>query len=346
MITLKTERLILRKYKTDDFEAVHSYGSSEENTIYMLFGANTEERTREVIRHFIDCSEVEPMTDYHFAVVLKENNHLIGGCSIVISDDEAEIGWLLHRDYWRQGYGTELARELLRFGFEDLKLHRIISHCDCENVGSYKIMEKIGMRREGVFIDARPPHKLSDRDYSDEFAYAILSDDWEVQKEIKYYNSLPIIFNGFIDVPELYDGVIRLVCTAKNPANPEKKYIPAYVFAICKGSEKIGEIRLRIGYGGGEYGDNCYYGGQIGYEVDEKHRGNGYAGRACKLITPVAKSHNMTKLLITTNQPNKSSARVCEKLGARLIRVARLPEWTQLYQDGQRYQNIFELSID
>jgi tagatose 1,6-diphosphate aldolase len=167
----------------------------------------------------------------------------------------------------------------------------------------------------------------------------------EVEKEIAYYNSLPIEFNGFINLPELSDGEIRLVCTAKTPANPAKNWLPSYDFVICKGSEKVGNINLRIGYGGGPFNSNCYYGGQIGYGVDEKYRGNGFAGRACKLLEPVAKAHGMTKLLVTTDAENTASIRVCEKLGLRLVRKVRIPAWHQLYKDGGRYENIFEWDI-
>ena len=181
---------------------------------------------------------------------------------------------------------------------------------------------------------------MSDRKYSDTLIYAILKDEWETHKEIAYYNALPCEFKDFIELPELSDGVIHLVCINKAPGDPGKNWVPCYEFAICIGSEKIGDIGLRIGYT-----DGLYYGGQIGYNVDENYRGNGYAGRACRLIIPVAKAHRMTKLLITNNYTNSASRRVCEKLGARFIRVARLPEWHDLYKNGQRFENIFEWSI-
>ena len=168
-----------------------------------------------------------------------------------------------------------------------------------------------------------------------------LNDELETQKEIHYYNSLPFVFNGFIDVPELSDGVIYLVCLEKNHGNPEKKYVPAYKFAVCKNGEKIGNIDLRIGYT-----DGLYYGGQIGYNIDEKYRGNGYAGRACRLLLPVIKAHNMKKLLITNNPANKASMRVCEKLGLKLLRVARLPQWHDLYKEDRHFSNIYEWSIE
>jgi tagatose 1,6-diphosphate aldolase len=140
---------------------------------------------------------------------------------------------------------------------------------------------------------------------------------------------------------ELSDDVIYLVCTEKRPAIPEKKWVPSYNFIICKGNEKIGEINLRIGYV-----DSLYYGGQIGYGIDEKHRGNGYAVRACRLLRPVAKAHGMTILLITNNHTNSASMRVCEKLGARFIRTVPVPEWHDLYDKGQRITNIYEWRLE
>ena len=192
MIPLETKRLILRKYTENDFSAVHSYGSCRENLIYMLWGPNNEEQTREYINRSIERTEENPIKNYIYAVVLKETNKLIGGCEIaLLSDYYAEIGWILHRDYWKQGYGTEMGKALLRFGFDELKLHRIIARCDYENIGSYRVMEKLGMRREGLFLEGRPPHKRSEKKYGDELLYAILKDEWETHKEIAHRHCIP-----------------------------------------------------------------------------------------------------------------------------------------------------------
>ena len=342
MKTLETERLILRGFKPDDFDAVHSYACCVENTVYMPWGPNTEDETRAFIDAAIkETAEDNPNKSYMYAAVLKDTGRLIGGCDISIKDNLGSLGWILHRDYWKQGYMPEIGKALLKFGFEECGLHRIVARCDLENYGSYRVMEKIGMRREGVFLESCPPNKLSDKPYNDEFSYAILKDEWDAQNEMAYYSSLPVIFDGFIDVPELVDEEIYLVCTGKKQAIPDKKYVPAYEFAVCKRGEKIGDINLRIGYT-----DALYYSGQIGYSIDGKHRGNGYAARACRLLQPVAAAHGMKKLLITNDYSNAASRRVCEKLGARLVRCGRLPEWHDLYKDGRRFWNIFEWSID
>jgi len=163
----------------------------------------------------------------------------------------------------------------------------------------------------------------------------------EVLDEIVYYNSLSYKFNDFIDLPELFDGVIYLLCVEKHPAIPEKKWVPSYSFDICMDEKTTGNINLRIGYT-----DRLYYGGHIGYSINEEYRGNGYAARACRLLIPVIKAHEMKKVLITTNHTNKASMRVCEKLGARHLRVAQLPQWHDLYEEGQRFQNIYEWDIE
>ena len=179
MQTIETTRLILRKYRTDDFDAVHSYASNEENFNFIQSPINTEKVTRQKIAEYIEKVEQNPIKNYKWAVTLKDSGQLIGGCGFDISNMYGEINWIIHRDFWKQGYGTEVGFTLLKFGFETLNSRRIIAECNAENTGSWRIMEKIGMRREGHFLDAMPPHKKSDREYNDAFLYAILRREWQ-----------------------------------------------------------------------------------------------------------------------------------------------------------------------
>jgi RimJ/RimL family protein N-acetyltransferase len=345
MLPILTERLTLREICDDDFEAIHSYASVKENIAYMIFGPNSPDDTHAFISRVIRRAADQPRVSYDLAVILNETGELIGSCDLAVKSGSrvyGEVGWLLHRDYWQQGYGPEIGWALLALGFDGLGLHRIIARCDAENYGSYRLMEKIGMRREGLFIEARPANKLSpEKKYADELSYAITDEEWAVRKDMDYYNGLPVKFDGFIDIPMLTDGELYLLCYEKKPAEPERKRVPAYMFAVCREGEKVGEISLRIGYT-----DGLYYGGQIGYGIDEAYRGNGYAARACRLLAYVAKAHGMTKLLITNDARNGASKRVCEKLGCRHVRYGRVPEWHDLYREGQRYGNIYELSLE
>lgn len=180
-------------------------------------------------------------------------------------------------------------------------------------------------------------------DFINDFIIKIADEytQWKILQEIAYYKSLPVVFDGFIDLPNLTDGEIELVCIDKKSAVPEMKWVPSYEFEIRRNSSRVGEISLRIGYT-----DGLYYAGQIGYGVDERHRGHGYAEKACRLLGSVIRAHGMKKVLITNNHTNIASKRTCEKFGAKLIRTASLPEWHNLYMEGQRFENIFEWNID
>ncbi len=160
------------------------------------------------------------------------------------------------------------------------------------------------------------------------------------EQELAYYSNLPVIFNGFMELLPLTDGTVTLVCVDKKPAIPEKKWVPSYAFGIYLGDERIGDIDLRVGYT-----ESLYYGGQIGYSIHEEHRGHGYAAAACRLLVPVIKAHGMKTVLITNNITNTASRRVCEKLGAKLLRQPMLPDWHDLYHAGQRQSNIFAWEV-
>ncbi|MCL2349979.1 MAG: GNAT family N-acetyltransferase [Defluviitaleaceae bacterium] len=147
-------------------------------------------------------------------------------------------------------------------------------------------------------------------------------------------------FEGFMDILPLTDGVVELNLKSKIPADPAKGWVPSYEFDICVGGEVVGQIRLRIGMT-----DYMFLSGQVGYNVDEAHSGNGYATRAAKLIVPVAKFHEINNLLITTDINNIGSNRVCQKLGANLVETLPTPEWHDTYAEGWRETNIYEWNL-
>ncbi len=151
-----TRRLILRDFTPDDFEAVHAYGSDLLVVQHMTFGPNDMHETREFLNKADAEQHIEPRNDYTLGIELKENGKLIGGCGIYKSKgthSRAFIGFLLNREYWGKGYATEAARELVRFGFDELKLHRIFARVFPENAASIRVLEKCGMIREGLLRD-------------------------------------------------------------------------------------------------------------------------------------------------------------------------------------------------
>ena len=165
-------------------------------------------------------------------------------------------------------------------------------------------------------------------------------DDQDVIEEVQAFSERYAFFDDFEDVSDLSDGVIELVCTAKKPEDPIKNYVPAYHFDIVVGYEHIGEVNLRIGHT-----KALYYGGHIGYNVDEKHRGKGYAVRACQLLKNIALKHEVKQLFISNRYDNVASIRVCQKLGAKYIRTVLLPEDHEMRKDDMTYINIWILDI-
>ena len=147
----------------------------------------------------------------------------------------------------------------------------------------------------------------------------------------------------FKELNYLTDGEIELKIIEKVPANEQKGYVPIYKYKITlQGSDKsIGNVDIRIGHN-----ENIYYGGNIGYNIDEQYRGNSYAAKACKIIKRVAIAHDMNKILITCNPNNIASKKTCVKAGLILKSVEDLPPHNSLYQLGDRQVCIYEWNLN
>ena len=184
MTTLQTERLMLREFEEDDWLAVHEYASDPDVVKFMTWGPNTEEQTRDFVARQIASQREEPRNHYGLAVVLKRQNRLMGSIALNVSSPANRGGWIgysLARQFWGHGYATEAARAVVAFGFEQLDMHRIFATCDPENVASARVLEKIGMRREGHLRE----HEWLRGKWRDSYLYAILQHEWERAKRGK-----------------------------------------------------------------------------------------------------------------------------------------------------------------
>ncbi len=180
-LPLRTERLVLRDFVERDWSAVHEYGSDPDVVTFMPWGPNSEEDTRAFIESALASQREESRDKFELAVTLADSGRLIGGCGIRVSapsDRGADMGYCLRRDHWGLGLGTGASRAIVRFGFEQLGLHRIIATCDVENRASARVLEKIGMRREAHF---RADSAIRG-EWRDSYLYAILEDEWRAQR--------------------------------------------------------------------------------------------------------------------------------------------------------------------
>lgn len=147
---VESERLTLRQYRMDDFDAVHSYASLPNFSQYDVWGPNSEQETKEFLERSIQSWEKDPVYRFVYAVTMKPNDKAIGGCGLYRegqSSNVAFIGYSIHPDYQGKGIATELSRLLIDFGFNQLNLMVIYATCDTRNTASYKVMEKVGMSR-------------------------------------------------------------------------------------------------------------------------------------------------------------------------------------------------------
>ena len=175
---IESKHLILRAFKELDIEKVHGYASDSEVTKYVPFGPNTLKESEEFVKMCIEYQYQKERVDFELAVICKSNNELIGVCGIHISDKtnrEGWIGYVFNRIYWGKGYGTEVAKILLSFGFNQLNLHRVYATCHPDNIGSQRILEKNGMKREGhlrenIYVRGQ---------WRDSLLYAILEDEYK-----------------------------------------------------------------------------------------------------------------------------------------------------------------------
>jgi [ribosomal protein S5]-alanine N-acetyltransferase len=173
---ISTKQLRLRELLKEDAKAVHEYSSDPEVTRYMNWGPNTEEDTNRFIQRSIASQNEQPRMNFTFAMVLKSEDKLIGGCGVYVSNPinrEALLGYVLHRGYWGRGYATETASALVEFGFNKLKLHRIFATCDPKNVASVRVLEKVGMQKEGLLRE----NYLVRGKWRDSLLFAIIEND-------------------------------------------------------------------------------------------------------------------------------------------------------------------------
>jgi len=171
--TLETLRLKLRPYSEADIaELVPLVGAREvAATTLRISHPYTEQDAREFLVLTKDPGKI------WLVVTLRSDGRQIGGVGLSVDPphQHAELGYWLGVAYWGQGYGTEAAREMLRYGFQDLGLHRIFASHFNHNPVSGRILRKLGMRYEGC---QREHLRKWDR-FVDSELYGILRQEWE-----------------------------------------------------------------------------------------------------------------------------------------------------------------------
>ena len=173
---LQTARLVLREFALEDAPHVQRLvGEWEVAHTLLIVPHPYEDRMAQewIATHRPAYEAGERVT---WAVTLREEGALVGSITLHLHPphDNAELGYWIGKPYWGLGYATEAAKEVVRYGFEDLDLHRIHASHFGSNPASGKVMRKVGMSPEGV----RPEHYKKWETYEDRVDYRLLARDW------------------------------------------------------------------------------------------------------------------------------------------------------------------------
>jgi len=151
MKILETDRLILRHLLPDDLDRLFTLYTDPEIRRYFPEGTLTYEETKEELEWFLNGHPKHPELGL-WATIHKESNQFIGRCGLlpwtIEGRYEVEVAYMIAKEYWRQGLGTEAAGAILQYGFEHLGLSRLICMIDPLNKASCRVAENIGMTLE------------------------------------------------------------------------------------------------------------------------------------------------------------------------------------------------------
>lgn len=181
---LKTERLILNSFKESDAELVAKL-AGDKRVVEMTANIPYPYDVSMAISWIADHKkQAEEELNYIFAIRLEETRELVGCINLELNENHnrAVVGYWIGVDYWGKGYCTEALKKVIEFGFEEKKVNKIWAEHKTFNIASAKVMEKAGMKHEGVL---RKHYKKSDDEYLDMSIKSVLKEEYFCPNENK-----------------------------------------------------------------------------------------------------------------------------------------------------------------
>jgi RimJ/RimL family protein N-acetyltransferase len=175
---VETERLRLRPFEDADLQALHAIHSDAGVARWLYNEPRTPEETRGLLARKIAGSTLRAEGDWLGAAgELRATGELVADVSLLwasAAHRQGELGFLVHPAHQGSGYATEAARAILAYAFGGLALHRVVGRLEPRNVGSARVLEKLGMRREAHFVE----NEWVKGEWQSELVYAILAREW------------------------------------------------------------------------------------------------------------------------------------------------------------------------
>jgi ribosomal-protein-alanine N-acetyltransferase len=176
-LNLISDRLHLEEISWNDLEAIHKLHSCPEVDEFNTLGLpDSLDDTRKIIRPWIEARTIIPRSSYTWKILLKKTDLFVGLAGMHLSNDKFRLGEIYFKllpEHWGMGYATETARLLIRTGFEVLHLHKVEAGVATGNTRSVKVLEKAGMKREGLRRKILPIRG----EWVDNYHYAVVEDD-------------------------------------------------------------------------------------------------------------------------------------------------------------------------
>lgn len=174
MNDITTKRLIIRRFQETDWRDLYEYLSDEIVVHYEPYGVYTIEEAKQEAKNRTD-------NESFYAVCIRETGKLIGNLYFAKGEfDTWELGFVFHRNYWGNGYATESTKALMDTAFTLWNTRRIIAMCNPQNEHSFKLLERLGMRREGTLLQNIYFKTDSNGEpiWLDTYEYGILKTEW------------------------------------------------------------------------------------------------------------------------------------------------------------------------
>ena len=162
--TIATGRLILRRPKMSDANAVYEFGRDPEVTRFMDWPTHTS--VQDAKGYLQDCAARWNSNEYDWLITLIGNDEAIGGVSTRLRRHSADFGYVLNRKYWGQGFASESAKVVVDWLLTLDFIYRVWATCDTENLASVRVLERLGLEREGILRSyaVRPNICMTPRD--------------------------------------------------------------------------------------------------------------------------------------------------------------------------------------
>ncbi len=181
MITLETDRLILRDYKESDLDAYFRL-KSDDTTMYYLqdIRSNSYEDAREEFEDVLEDQKKLDRKYYFLHMELKKTHEQVGSIGYTVIDDTpvgkiVHLGYFTFQQYWGNGYVSEALEKLLEYAFTENNVYRVTTGCLAENKASERVMQKNGLIKEAEHLD----YEWHDGKMKTRLEYRLLRKEWE-----------------------------------------------------------------------------------------------------------------------------------------------------------------------